>query len=181
LELDSHADIAVLGSNCRIIHETNRSLTVHGYDPSLGSPERKIVSGCFAYDDPQDDTFKLLIVHQGLYVPTMKNSLIPPFQMRDNELKVNDCPKMIKEPTLDDHAILIPRENDVPYRIPLLLQGTISSIPIRRPTDAEYIDEDLERFELTYETPDWDHNDPERQETEDRKLKDALHEEDGYP
>jgi uncharacterized protein (UPF0216 family) len=177
LELDSHADVAVLGQNCRIIHETNRTVTVHGYDPSLGSTERRVVSGCFAYDDPVDGTCKLLIVHQGLHVPTMRNSLIPPFQMRDNDLTVNDCPKMmIKEPTVNDHAILIPREDDTPYRIPLMLQGTISAIPVRRPTDMEFIDEELERFELTYETPNWEHGDPERQDTEEKLAKEQYYE-----
>ena len=177
LELDSHADVAVLGANCRIIHETNRTVTVHGYDPSLGSTVRKVVSGCFAYDDPNDGNCKLLIIHQGLHVPNMRNSLIPPFQMRDNDITVNDCPKMmIKDPTITDHAILIPRDNDIPYLIPLYLQGTISSIPVRRPTDDEWIDDELERFELTYETPTWEHGDPERQVHEEALMKQSRHE-----
>lgn len=97
LDLDSHADVAVLGSNCRIFQSTGRVVSVYGYDPAQGSVERKIVSGCFAYDDPKDGTVKLLIVHQGLHVPTMHQSLIPPYQMRDNDHIVNECPKSQKE------------------------------------------------------------------------------------
>jgi hypothetical protein len=48
LELDSHADIAVLGANCCIFQETERSVDVYGYDPSHGSTSRKIVLGVFA-------------------------------------------------------------------------------------------------------------------------------------
>jgi hypothetical protein len=49
LELDSHADIAVLvGANCHVFQETERSVDVYGYDPSHGSTPRKIVSGVFA-------------------------------------------------------------------------------------------------------------------------------------
>jgi len=163
LELDSHADVAVLGANCWIFQETSRSVQVYGYDPAQGSTQRKVVSGCFAYDDPQSGACKLLIVHQGLHVPTMANSLIPPFQMRDNDVEVNECPKTMKgRPTADDHTVIIQREGDTPYRIPLMLKGTISAIPVRRPTPAEFSDTNLERFELTYETPEWDHNDPER-------------------
>jgi len=92
LDLDSHADVAVLGANCRIFQESTKTVQVFGYDPSLGSTERKIVSGCFAYDDPTNGSVKMLIVHQGLHVPTMKNSLIPPFQMRVNDVIVNESP-----------------------------------------------------------------------------------------
>lgn len=168
LELDSHADVAVLGANCRIFQQTGRTVQVSGYDPALGSSRREIVSGCFAYDDPTDGDCKILIVHQGLHVPTMPNSLIPPFQMRDNDITVNDCPKMhVDNPDADHHAIIVPRDkSDTPIRIPLMLKGTISAIPVRRPTDAEFQNSNLERFELTYETPDWDHADPDRERDE---------------
>jgi hypothetical protein len=49
-----------------------------------------------------------------------------------------------------------------------MLRGTISAIPVRRPTDEEFANFELERFELTYETPDWDHLDPTRGQTEAR-------------
>ena len=168
LELDSHADIAVLGNNCRIFQETEKTVDVYGYDPSQGSIRRKIVSGVFAYDNPEDGNCTLLIVHQGLHVPTMSNSLIPPYQMRDNDLVVNECPKtQIDEPTINDHAIIIERDDSsISFRIPLMLRGTISAIPVRRPTDEEFANFELERFELTYETPEWDHVDPSREENE---------------
>lgn len=168
LELDSHADVAVLGANCRVFQETNKTVQVSGYDPALGTVERKIVSGCFAYDDPDDGECKILIIHQGLYVPTMPNSLIPPFQMRDNDIIVNDCPKkQVSQPNADHHAIIVQREKDgLPLRIPLMLKGTISAFPVRWPTDAEFVNNELERFELTYETPDWDHGDPDHEREE---------------
>jgi hypothetical protein len=169
LELDSHADIAadiaVLGANCRIFQETERNVDVYGYHPSHGSTSRKIVSGVFAYDNPEDGTCTLLIVHQGLHVPTMNNSLIPPYQMRVNDIVVNKCPKsQLTNPTVDDHAIIDHKNDPFPFRIPLTLsRGTISAIPVRRPTDAEFADYELEPFELTHgETPDWDHNDDSR-------------------
>lgn len=168
LELDSHADVAVLGANCRIFQESTESVDVYGYDPAQGATQRKIVSGCFAYDDPTlNGECTLLIVHQGLHVPTMSNSLIPPFQMRENDITVNECPKyQMKDPTADDHAIIIERDVGTPLRMPLQLRGTISALPVRYPTDKEMLDETLERFELTFETPKWDHGDPDRPNAE---------------
>jgi hypothetical protein len=136
LELDSHADhIAVLGANCRIFQETERSVGIYGYNPSHSSTSRKIVSGVFAYDNPEDGTCTMQIVHQGLHVPTMHNSLIPPYQMRVNDIVVNECPKsqLTTNPTVDNHAItIIDRKGDpFPFRIPLMLRGTISAIPVR--------------------------------------------------
>ena len=152
LELDSHANIVILGNICRIFQETDRMVDVFGYDPSTGSTSRKIVSGVFAYDNPKDGTCTLLIVHQGLHVPTMTNSLIPPYQMRENDIEVNECPKsQLNAPTIDNHAIIIDRDDKVrPFRIPLMLRGTISAIPVRRPTDEEFANFELERFELSH-------------------------------
>jgi hypothetical protein len=122
LDLDSHADVAVLGSNSRIFQSTGRSVKVYGYDPSQGSTERKIVSGCFAYDDPKNGQVILLIVHQGLHVPNVTSSLIPPFQMRENDVIVHDCPKsQMANPTEDDHSIILDSNGERRYKIPLML------------------------------------------------------------
>jgi hypothetical protein len=53
LEFDSHADTCVLGRNALIILDYNRSVSVVGYDESLGSKTYQTVSGVVAYDDPQ--------------------------------------------------------------------------------------------------------------------------------
>ena len=173
LDLDSHADAAVLGNNCHIFQSTGRFVTVYGYNIALGGHKRAIVSGCFAYDDHLTGRPVLLIVHQGIRVPGAAHSLIPPFQMRDNDIVVNDCPKsQCKRPTANDHSLIIPRsDEDEPYRIPLSLRGTISCIPVRRPTQDEFRDETLERFELTYATPEWEHWDPMRAQVEESLLR----------
>jgi hypothetical protein len=156
LDLDSHADMAVLGSNCFVFEETNRTINVYSYDPKMGSHERKVVSGVFAYDDPTTGKVTLLIVHQGLHVPHLTYSLIPPFQMRENDIIVNECPKFqCIKPTEDDHAIIVDGSNGN-LHIPLSLRGTTSYIDVRRPTQAEIDNSDLDRIELTYSTPDWE-------------------------
>jgi hypothetical protein len=92
--------MAVLGSNCTIFEETGRTIDVYAYDHTMGSTSRKVVSGVFAYDDPDNGQVFLLIVHQGLH--------IPPFQMRENDVVVNERPKFqCAKPTSDDHAIIV--------------------------------------------------------------------------
>jgi hypothetical protein len=91
--MDSHADMAVLGSNCFIFEETGRTIDVYPFDPTLGSTKRNVVSGCFAYDDPETGQVILLIVHQGLHIPHLAYSLLPPFQLWENDVVVNDRPK----------------------------------------------------------------------------------------
>ena len=157
LDLDSHADMAVLGSNCHVFEETGRTVEVFSYDPNLGSTTRNVVSGCFALDDPDTGSVILLIVHQGLHIPHLEYSLIPPFQLRENDVIVNDRPKFqTKNPTENDHAVIVTRDDLSTYRIPLSLRGSTSFLDVRRPSAEELKDESLERFELTYSTPDWE-------------------------
>jgi hypothetical protein len=47
LDLDTHADMAVLGSNCYVFEETGKTVNVFSYDPKLGSTTSNVVSGCF--------------------------------------------------------------------------------------------------------------------------------------
>jgi hypothetical protein len=62
----------------------------------------------------------------------MDYSLILPFFMQMNNIKVNECPKsLMLDPTEEDHAVIICHGNDDTTIIPLLLRGTMSFIPIR--------------------------------------------------
>eukprot|EP00957_Ditylum_brightwellii_P015461 1163567-Ditylum_brightwellii.AAC.1 len=69
------------------------------------------------YDCPHIDKTYMLLVRNALYVPSMDHNLIPPFVLREAEIKVNYTPKIHKKhPTVDDHATTFPGEGP---RIPL--------------------------------------------------------------
>ena len=158
-----------------LLQESGRTMNVFSYDPKLGSVSREVVSGCFAYDDPETGQVVLLIVHQGLHVPHLDYSLIPPFQMRENDVVVNDRPKFqTLHPTEDDHAVLLKREDMSTYRISLSLRGCTSYIDVRKPSAEEIKNDDLERFELTYQTPEWEPNSSRYSEIEDRFVHDTA-------
>jgi hypothetical protein len=111
---------------------------------------------------------KILVVHQGVHVPGLPSLLIPLNQMRDNEVVVNECPKSMKlTPTAEDHSLIVQGPHETSYQMPLTLRGVISCLPVRFPTDQEILDENLERYELTYETPEWNPSDGDRADVED--------------
>ena len=61
----------------------------------------------------------------------MKNNLIPPFVMREAEIRVNDTPKIqTSEPTEEDPSIYFP---DTDFRIPLSLWGVFSYFITSKP------------------------------------------------
>ena len=60
LELDSHADSPVVGSEALIIRTHDRKVRVNGFTPALGSKMVDVVDAAVAYEC--DFTGKLLIV-----------------------------------------------------------------------------------------------------------------------
>jgi hypothetical protein len=66
-DLDSHADVCVVGDNALIIQDFERPVDVSSYDPK--APIRKsvqTVSAALAYIKPEDGNTIILIVHQAL-------------------------------------------------------------------------------------------------------------------
>ena len=54
LELDSHADTAVLVAGALIIQSYDQPVEVVGYDPQQGLQTFEMVSGVLAFDHPRD-------------------------------------------------------------------------------------------------------------------------------
>ena len=87
------------------------------------------------------------------------HNLLPPMQIRLNDVRVNDQPKFLTEnPSDDTHAIILPdpESKDGKYIIPLSFKGVTSTFPTRKPTVEEYENENCKQFELTFESPDFD-------------------------
>jgi len=77
-ELDSHANMAVAGSNCTIIQ---RSGHYAKGDVAL------------AYNDPVTLKTYLLVIRNALLIPTMEHNLLPPFLIREASLFLDETPK----------------------------------------------------------------------------------------
>jgi hypothetical protein len=145
-ELDSHANMPVVGRHAFIISDTGRIADVNPFTPDYDSMQVPIVDAAVQYDCPYDGQSYILVVRNALHVPSMKNNLIPPFVLREAGVKVQDTPKIqVNEPSVDDHSILFPETG---FRIPLSLWGTFSYFPTSKPT-AEFMQGTEEVYLLT--------------------------------
>ena len=134
-ELDSHANMVVVGRHCLIIHKTGKTADVSAFTPDLESIEIPIVDAALVYYCPYTGKEYVLLLRNALYVPSMQHNLIPPFIMREAGLLVNDTPKIhVEEPTEEHHSISF-RGDD--FRIPLSLWGTFSYFPTSTATEQQ--------------------------------------------
>ena len=163
MELDTHADNTVLSDCCLLIHDTGRKVDVSGFSTALGSIELPIVSGAVAYDHPITGKVYILVFHQTIYCRQMENHLICPMQCRVNGAVINDTPKMcVPKPDKSTHFIEVtdPLDTDIMLHIPLMLRGATSCFCVRKPSTAEFADDDIPKLDMTYESPEWDPGDP---------------------
>jgi hypothetical protein len=85
------------------------------------------VDAAVQYDCPYDGQSYILVIRNALHVPSMKNTLIPPFMLREADIRVQDMPKIqANEPSVDDHSLCFPETS---FRIPLSLWGMFSYLP----------------------------------------------------
>ena len=118
-ELDSHANMPVVGRNAYIISDTGRIADVNPFTPDYDSIRISIIDAAVRYDCPYDGKMYIFVLRNALYVPSMKNNLIPPFVMREAGIRVSDTPKIqTSDPTEEEHSVYFP---DTDFRTPLSL------------------------------------------------------------
>jgi hypothetical protein len=97
-----------------------------------------------------------LIAHQSIFSPTLNHNLLSTIQMRLHDVVVNETPKFqCFKPTNLSHSMIVKGKNvDDVLVIPLDLHGVVSCFPICKPSQEEL--ETCDRYELTYETPEYE-------------------------
>ena len=96
-ELDSHANMCVLGKHCYLLSELSIARTVHvgAFSDSAGGLNNvPIVDAMIAYDCGRTNQVYLLILRNALYIEDMDDNLIPPFILQDAGLIVTDKAKI---------------------------------------------------------------------------------------
>ena len=137
-ELDSHANMPVVGKHSFVISDTGKTVSVSPFTPQYKPVTVKLVDAAIQYDGPLDGKSYILVVRNALYCPEMDHNLIPPFIMREAGIVVNDVPKIhTNDPSETDHAIIF---EETGFRIPLALWGTFSYFPSKRPDVSELAD-----------------------------------------
>ena len=142
-ELDSHANMVVLGKHCRLDDDVippgepgSRYATVNAFSPDHQSLEMNVVDASIAYRCPQDDTTHILHFTDALYHPSMNHNLVPPFVLREAGFTVNDIPRIHCENVSNDSHCIIGEDKSL--RIPLLLHGIFSYFLTSRPSEDEF-------------------------------------------
>lgn len=131
-ELDSHANMPVIGRHAFILAESGTTVDVAPFTPDYKPISVTVVDAALQYDCPFSGEEYILVVRNALYVPSMSNNLIPPFMLREAGLEVREVPKIqVANPTEADHAITFPETG---FRIPLFLWGIFSYFPTTKPT-----------------------------------------------
>ena len=94
-ELDSHANMCVVGRQATVVSNTGKHAEVRAFSKECQVLKKvPIIDAAFAYDCPKTMKTFLLIVRNALHIPTMDHNLIPPFIMREGGLVVNDVPRI---------------------------------------------------------------------------------------
>ena len=164
-ELDSHANMPVVGRNACILSDTGRTAEVTPYTPDYEPMQLKIVDAAVKYESPYTGTIYILVIRNALHVPAMKNNLIPPFMMEEAGVIVNTKPKIhVTDPSVDDHSIYFP---ETKFRIPMSLWGVFSYFPTSKPTTDELRDSG-EVYTITPER--WDPHQTAYADNEDNML-----------
>lgn len=154
-DLDSHANMVVLGKYCYVYSKTGKTCTVYAFTPGIEPRTIPVVDAIIMYDDPHTLLTYPLIVKNALYVPEMDHHLIPPFILREAGVRVNDVPKVqIADPGIDDHTLYF-QEKDL--RIHLQLHGIFSYFRTRAPTSTEIDDfHEDNALLITPDSNEWD-------------------------
>jgi len=152
-DLDSHANMIVLGKHCFIISYSGKYIDVNAFADAVGGlAQVPIVDAAITYDCPYTHKSWLLIVRNVLYVESMDRNLIPPFILREAGLIVNDKPKIhCNNPTEDDHTI---QDKKTGLFIKLNLDGVFSYFDSRKPTHDDLLNADT--VVITPEGTSWD-------------------------
>eukprot|EP00957_Ditylum_brightwellii_P087829 6688930-Ditylum_brightwellii.AAC.1 len=94
MELDSHANMSVVGRHVYVISDTGRIADVSTFTPDYNSIKIEKVDAEIQYNCPYNRMSHILIVRNALHVPSIKNNLILPFVMQEVGIEVNDVPKI---------------------------------------------------------------------------------------
>lgn len=167
MELDSHANMPVVGSQCYVIQDTGKKVDVSPFTPDYTALSNiSVIDAAVLHVCTYTGKESLLVLRNALYVPSMCNNLIPPFIIWEAGVTVNDVPKIhVTDPSEEDHAITFP---DDTFRIPLRLHGIFSYFSTCVPTSQQV--EECDNVYLLTPENHWNPHDTAYAHNEDSML-----------
>ena len=111
-ELDSHANMPVIGRNAYILSKIGETVDVAPFTPDYKPISVELVDAALKYECPYSGEVKILIIRRGLHVPSMTHNLLPAFMLREAGIQINDVPKIhVTSPSEEHHAIIFQETN----------------------------------------------------------------------
>ena len=95
MELDSHADSPVVGSEALIIRTHDRKVRVNVFTPVFGSTTVDVVDAAIAYECEFTGKVLIMIIRNVRHLKEMKHNLLSPFIMKLAGLEVNEQTKFM--------------------------------------------------------------------------------------
>ena len=129
-ELDSHANMVVLGKHCFVFEKTGKHCEVSAFTPDIPPMKLPIVDAVITYDCPFKLTSYLLMIRNAIYSESMTHNLLPPFVLREANIHVDECAKI--------HS-LTPTINNM-FSLPCISYRWPRPLGIRRPRYAGWLD-----------------------------------------
>ena len=136
-ELDSHANMPVVGRHAYIINYSGQKVDVRPFTPQYKSMEAELVDTALLYECLYEGKSHILVIQNAIQVGSMENNLIPPFILHEAGLQVNERAKIhTEDPTTEHHSITFPMTG---FRIPLQLFGIFSYFSMTKPTEDDML------------------------------------------
>jgi hypothetical protein len=131
LELDSHADTIICGSNCIVMHFTGKYCDVSPYTDAYEAMKSvPIIQAVTAYDNPETGEISIIILNEAIWMDDkMDHTLVNPNQLRAFGLTGQYNP-------FSDAPIFVAMEGHE-FMLPLASKGTILGVTTRTLTYHE--------------------------------------------
>ena len=158
VELDSHADMCVVGNNCLVIYDYNRLVNVYSYNPKDDHRRDKTVDATVDYQDPQSSQKFILMINQAISNDGLDNHILYPMQCHQNGVQISEVLKFLAENLSETiHAIELVHPFDAAYPLIISLwsSGVTSYFDMYFPSVSEYENDDIPKTHLTAEEPPW--------------------------
>ena len=93
-ELDSHANMPVVGKHVHVIADTGHVAEVSPHSPDYKAMDVKTVGVAALNECPHAHEKSIIVMRNALHVPSVENDLTPSFIMRGAGLEARDVPKV---------------------------------------------------------------------------------------
>ncbi len=126
VELNSHADTCVVGSNVLVVHNHEHFVDVYGFDKETWHANACTIDATIVYKDPVTHLTVILMINHAIKINSMHNILFCPMQCCVQGTTVNECHKFLSVSSAkDNHALLVhdPNGCSPPLTIVLSLEG----------------------------------------------------------